>query len=132
MLKQCDYNIAELLHDNKFPDKIFNGVLCNWTLHFIKDKINYLTDIYKNLDEKGFLILSEKTSLDPVAINFYHRWKHNQGVSWEDINAKEKAIKDIMFINNPQWYLHNLTQIGFKNVQIIDATWCFTTFIGIK
>jgi tRNA (cmo5U34)-methyltransferase len=101
-------------------------------LHFVKDKEQYLSDIYRNLDKEGLFILSEKTSLDPVAINFYHQWKHSQGVSWKDIDVKALAVKDIMYIQNPRWYIDTLNRLGFRNIEIIDADWCFTTFLCIK
>lgn len=132
MLQQCDYNIARYIHTDQFPVETVDAVLCNWTLHFVEDKIKYLIDIHRNLNKDGLLVLSEKTSLDPVAINFYHKWKHSQGVSWEDIASKEAAVKDIMYINDPKWYIDTLTWIGFRNIQVIDASWCFTTFLCIK
>jgi tRNA (cmo5U34)-methyltransferase len=132
MLAHCDNDIADIIHSDRFPNIPFDVVICNWTLHFIKDKVTYLADVYKNLHTDGFLILSEKTSLDPVATELYHYWKHSQGVSWKDIRNKEDAVKDIMYIDNPSWYVDTLTSIGFKNIQIIDASWCFTTFIGTK
>lgn len=132
MLQHCDFNIARILHNDRFPNEKFDGVLCNWTLHFIEDKEMYLVDIHRNMNENGVLVLSEKTSLDPTAIKFYHEWKHSQGVSWEDIRAKEAAVKDVMFIKDPKWYIDTLTWIGFKNIQIIDANWCFTTFMAVK
>lgn len=132
MLQHCDYSIAEYIHSDRFPEKTVDIVLCNWTLHFIKDKVKYLQDIYRNLSADGVFVLSDKTSLDPMAIKFYHEWKHKQGVSWPDIEAKEAAVKDIMYIDNPSWYLDTLNQLGFKNIQIIDAGWCFTTFLCTK
>ena len=132
MLQHCDFNIARILHNNRFPNEKFDGVLCNWTLHFIEDKEMYLADIHRNMNENGVLVLSEKTSLDPTAIKFYHEWKHSRGVSWEDIRAKEAAVKDVMFIKDIKWYIDTLTWIGFKNIQIIDANWCFTTFMAVK
>jgi len=132
MLQHCDYNIARLVHSDRFPNETFSGILCNWTLHFVKDKKQYLSNIYHNLDKGGVFILSEKTSLDPMAINFYHQWKHSQGVSWKDIKLKEDAIKDIMFVDSPKWYIDTLDQLGFSNIQIVDASWCFTSFMAIK
>jgi tRNA (cmo5U34)-methyltransferase len=132
MLQHCDRNIARLIHSDKFPNEIFDAVLCNWTLHFIEDKEKYLIDIHRNLKDDGLLILSEKTSLDSIAISQYHRWKISQGVTLAQVEAKEAAIKDIMYIKDPKWYLDTLTWIGFKNIQIIDASWCFTTFMCIK
>lgn len=132
MLKHCDPAIARLIHSDRFPNDAFDAVLCNWTLHFIEDKEKYLIDIHRNLQPNGFLILSEKTSLDPVAIAQYHEWKLAQGVTVEQIAAKEAAVKDIMYIQDPKWYLDTLARIGFKNIQIIDASWCFTTFFCQK
>ena len=132
MLRQCDINIAKILHSNRFPNKTFDSVLCNWTLHFIKDKEQYLADIYRNLSAGGFLILSEKTSQDPTMIEFYHGFKSSVGVSADEIAAKAASVRDIMYINSPQWYLETLSNMGFKNIQIIDASWCFTTFFCVK
>jgi len=132
MLKYCDYTIANIIHSDRFPNETFDGVLCNWTLHFVEDKEKYLIDIHRNLNKDGLLVLSEKTSIDTIAINFYHKWKHSQGVSWEEITAKEAAVKDIMYINDPKWYIDTLTWIGFRDIQVIDASWCFTTFLCIK
>lgn len=132
MLQHCDYNLAKYQHSDQFPMETFDAVICNWTLHFIKNKIDYLRNIYHNMANSGVLVLSEKTSLDPVSIHFYHAWKHSNGVSWEDIRSKEAAIKGIMYINDPDWYIDTLLHMGFKNIQIIDASWCFTTFMCKK
>jgi ubiquinone/menaquinone biosynthesis C-methylase UbiE len=132
MLNHCDHDIARFIHSDRFPNETFDAVLCNWTLHFIEDKETYLIDIHRNMHPDGFLILSEKTSLDPTSINHYHSWKLAQGVTIEEVTAKEAAIKDVMFIRDPKWYLDTLTWIGFKNIQIIDASWCFTTFMCYK
>jgi ubiquinone/menaquinone biosynthesis C-methylase UbiE len=132
MLNHCDVNIARILHSDKFPNETFDGVLCNWTLHFIKDKEQYLSNIYRNLSAGGFLILSEKTSLEPTMIEFYHDFKSSAGVSAEEIEAKAASVRDIMYIDSPKWYLETLSNLGFKNTQIIDASWCFTTFFCVK
>jgi tRNA (cmo5U34)-methyltransferase len=132
MLNHCDPGIAKILHSDQFPEQTFNGVLCNWTLHFIKDKETYLADIYRNLSDGGFLILSEKTSQDSTMIEFYHDFKSSMGVSAEEIAAKAESVRDIMYIDTPKWYLETLDNLGFKNIQIVDASWCFTTFFCIK
>ena len=132
MLDHCDPALAHYYHSDTFPNKKFDAVFCNWTLHFIKDKISYLSAIHSNLDDRGFLILSDKTSLDPVCIKKYHEWKRSQGVTEQQIRAKEQSVKDVMFINSPNWYLDTLQQAGFGHVEIIDANWCFTTFLCRK
>ena len=132
MLEHCDTTLARYVHSNKFPNEPFDAVLCNWTLHFIKDKIPYLKDIFDNLSSGGFLVLSEKTSLDLVGIKFYHQLKRKNGVSEQEILNKEASVANIMYINHPKWYLDTLAQVGFQNIQIIDASWCFTTFLCYK
>jgi hypothetical protein len=54
------------------------------------------------------------------------------GVSAEEIAAKAASVRDIMYINTPKWYLETLDNLGFKNIQIVDASWCFTTFFCVK
>jgi tRNA (cmo5U34)-methyltransferase len=132
MLDQCPKNLAKYFCDPTFPKCSVDAVLCNWTLHFVKDKISYLKDIFQNLNPGGFLILSEKTSLDPVSVKFYHEIKRKNGVSDQAILDKEASVANIMYIHNPLWYLETLDQIGFQNIQIIDASWCFTTFLCYK
>lgn len=132
MLDQCDPGLAQYYHSEIFPDHSFDAVFCNWTLHFMADKLSYLTAIHDSLSTQGFMVLSDKTSLDPVCIAKYHQWKSSQGVSHQEISAKERAVKDIMFIHNPDWYLHTLRKVGFGRVEIIDAHWCFTTFLCRK
>ena len=132
MLDHCDPGLAQYYYGDTFPNKKFDAVFCNWTLHFIKDKMSYLSAMHSNLDDHGFLVLSDKTSLDPVCIKKYHKWKSSQGVTEEQIQAKEQSLKDVMFINSPRWYLDTLPQVGFSRVEIIDADWCFTTFLCHK
>lgn len=131
MLNQCRSS-AKLIHSDKFPEEKFDAVLCNWTLHFIKDKISYLTDCYQGLNDNGFMILSEKTSVDVLPIHFYHQYKLKAGVSYQAIKEKEQSVKDVMFIDSPEWYIQNLKTIGFDKIYIIDAHWCFTTFLCLK
>ena len=132
MLKHCDYNLAQYHHSNQLPNEKYRAVICNWTLHFVQDKLNYLQDISQALDNQGFLILSEKTSKDTLPLHFYHDIKSKNGVSAEDIVAKAQSLESVMYIDHVDWYLTNLTNIGFSKIYIIDADWCFTTFLCLK
>jgi hypothetical protein len=62
----------------------------------------------------------------------YHKFKQSQGVTPEEISAKAASVKNIMFINEPMWYIDTLTQLGFKPVTLINAAPCFTTFLACK
>jgi len=131
MLDHCDRQFT-LVNSDIFPEIDCDAVLCNWTLHFIKNKLDYLQKIYNNLSPSGFLILSDKTSLEPLPIHFYHKYKSNRGVSQKEIADKALAVQDIMFIHSPEWYLNILKQVGFQQVHIFDASWCFTSFMARK
>jgi hypothetical protein len=65
-------------------------------------------------------------------LDFYHLFKSRSGVSDLEIQQKADSVKDIMYIDSPDWYLDNLRTIGFSRVYIIDASWCFTTFMCVK
>lgn len=132
MLDECPSNIATLYCSDCLPNGLYDVVLMNWTLHFIKDKLSYLKSIYDNLNFGGILVISEKTSLDPFAINFYHDYKRMQGVSDLEILDKEAKVKDIMYINNIDWYQEHLKELGFSKINIVNAFWCFTTFVCLK
>jgi SAM-dependent methyltransferase len=132
MLDKANPNIAKLILSNKLPNVNYDAVLLNWTLHFIEDKKTYLDSVYANLNHGGFLILSDKTCNHAPYLNLYHEDKRNHGVSIKDIEDKARSLTGKMFINDQQWYQITLTALGFNNISIIDADWCFTTFIAWK
>ena len=57
MLDQCQVS-ANLICSEQFPQQRFDAVLCNWTLHFMSDKLDYLQQIYNNL-QQSFISLLE-------------------------------------------------------------------------
>lgn len=133
MLDRCP-NVAELICSDRFPvnHAPFDLVIMNWTLHFIKNKIDYLVDIYNSLLPNGVLILTEKTSNDTLPLNFYHEFKRSNGVSDQEIEQKAQRLESVMYYNDIPWYFKNLSEIGFKQVYIFNAHWCFTSFLAIK
>ena len=44
---------------------------------------------------------------------------------------KQKQLENVMFINSADWYQQKLETLGFK-VTVMDADWCFTTFLCKK
>ena len=131
MLDVCPKDIATYKLSDVYPIGFpaMDVVICNWTLHFIKDKVSYLESIKNNLKKDGTFILSEKTTLDPFMINKYHEFKLQKGVSEEEIKIKEKQLLDVMFIDDIEWYLKTLKDIGFSKVNVVNAHYCFNTFI---
>lgn len=135
MISACnpEHNFT-LATSDKFPKEFgsFDLVMMNWTLHFVKDKESYLKEIYDSLNDNGTLILSEKISLDPYTIAQYHNYKRSRGASEEEIKSKEQSVKDIMFIDNIEWYQETLKNLGFININIINSYWGFCTFACTK
>lgn len=132
MLAQCR-DSASLIQSDKFSfsNNSFQGIICNWTLHFIQNKSAYLTDLVNSLRPNGFLIVTDKVSLDPLMIDLYYDFKHSQGVTRSEILAKEHSLQNVMFINGPDWYQEKFTQLGLK-YHVIDADYAFMTFLCIK
>jgi len=131
MLDVCPKNIATYIISDDYPTSLpkMDVIICNCTLHFIKDKISYLQSIKDNLNEGGTFILSEKTTLEPLMIEEYHKFKIEKGVTEEEIKIKEKQLLDVMFINDTEWYIRTLKDLGFEKVNVVNAHYCFNTFI---
>ncbi len=134
MLEQCDKDKATYILSETFPKTYgkFNVVLCNWTLHFIEDKLQYLNDVFASMENDGVLIITDKTKNDGLDLSLYHRFKMSVGVSRGEVQNKAQSVKQIMHINDCIWYINKLNDLGFKSVSIINATPCFTTFVAIK
>lgn len=134
MIDKCPPNLAKYYCTNNFPDinVKFQAVLCNWTMHFMLDKVSYLKKIFDHLEPGGFLILSEKTENSGLALEQYHQFKSANGVSNEEIAAKSLSLVNVMFVHNVNWYLEKLKNVGFSQINIVNANWCFTTFVAVK
>lgn len=132
--KAREFPHAYWMHNSNFPEHatLYDIVLCNWTLHFIQEKREYLEKIYKNLNTDGMVIVTDKTADSGVVLDLYHDMKRDLGVSDEDIALKAESLKGVMFVNPPEWYLSTLKEIGFSDVAIINASPCFTTFLAFK
>jgi trans-aconitate methyltransferase len=132
MLAKCPQGHARLICSEQLPPGDYDVVLMNWTLHFIRDKRAYLQAIWNQLRPGGTLVLSEKTSTDDYPKRLYHDFKRRQGVSEAEIRKKEAEIRSIMHINDVAWYLDTLASLGFREIYVANAYWCFTTFVAIK
>jgi hypothetical protein len=123
-------NKYPVICSDKLPEDRYNLVLMNWTLHFIQDKITYLSDIYNKLDN-GYLILTDKTSQSEIVKDLYYDFKRSKGVSDTYIKEKEKSLVGVMHSLPVDWYLKSLRDIGFK-VDILHSDMGFTTFLCRK
>lgn len=128
MIDKCQHK-SMIVHSDKFPTGIkINMVMANWTLHFIKERKQYIRDIYNGLYDNGVFILSEKTEQSEEVKELYYQFKRNNGVSQQYIEEKEKQLKGYMDLYPAEWYINTLKEVGFKNIQIINARLGFVTF----
>lgn len=132
MLEQCAPG-SNLICSDKFvfESNTFQAVICNWTLHFIEYKIQYLKSMVDSLRSGGVLIITDKISLDPLMIEFYHDFKREQGVTDQDILSKEKSVAGIMNIDDQAWYQKQFLDLGLT-YYVIDADYAFMTFLCFK
>jgi len=133
MLNACPPGIATLINSDTFPESIkFDVILINWTLHFIESKQAYLNKVYDALQSGGALFISEKISNAKILKKFYYDLKRSHGVTEEEISAKEASLEGVMFINDIEWYLRVLKDLGFEEVYVVNAYWSFASFLCIK
>lgn len=134
MLDYCDPSLATYqLSDNVDPSfKGFDLITSNWTLQFVDDKLSVLQNIFGALNSNGVFILSEKISNRPDLISHYHDWKRDQGVSEEIIQQKQQSLEGVLKLQSHEWWIDTLKSVGYKSVDIIDAHWCFCTYMAIK
>ena len=133
MLRQSRVQ-KNLIHSESFPKAHgpFHVVVANWTLHFVNEREEYLTDIFDALHEDGILFLSDKMQSSDLVHDRYHDFKRSMGLTEEQIAIKAAAIEGVLIPYPLNWYIDTLHRIGFKTVEIIDASWCFKSLLCIK
>lgn len=121
----------KVICSDKFPNKMFQLVLINWTLHFIEDKESYLKDVYNHLNDKGILIMTDKTIQSELIKNLYYQFKRNNGIDQTYIEHKEKQLAGYMHLKSVDWYINFLKTL-FSSVEIINSNLGFVTFLCRK
>jgi len=125
-----------LISAQTFPaaEAPFDTVLANWTLHFVpkEQRRIYFSDIYAGLCNGGILIVSDKMTSDQFVHDRYHDFKRSHGVTERAIREKEAAVAGVLMTLPLAWYLDTLAAVGFENIDVIDASWCFKTILCRK
>lgn len=132
MIRHCKNQTRVILSDS-FPSHLdFDMVLANWTLHFIRERDEYLADIFAHMREGGILILTDKMQASPFVHDRYHDFKRAQGLTEEQIQKKQAAIEGVLVPYSLEWYLDTLKGIGFREATIIDGSWGFVSLLCFK
>jgi tRNA (cmo5U34)-methyltransferase len=139
MLEQAHKNIQQnqlikLIETSSFPQQVapFDVVMCNWTLHFIKEREQYLQNIFNGLNPQGLLILTEKNVQSDTMKMLYHKFKLKQGLTIEQINQKDQTLQGVLVPYSLEQNLTMLKQTGFTNIEILNAAFGFVTFLAWK
>ena len=111
---------------------MFDVVLANWTLHFIRDRAAYIRDMYDAMSDGGTIILTDKMATNTLVRDQYHAWKRSVGVSAEEIARKEAALAGVLTTKPLEWYLESLRNVGFKDVRVMHEAYCFATLVARK
>ncbi len=141
MLEVAGKNLSKL--DKNFPSRLFysktfvenmsfSAIVCNWTLHFIPERKEYLRAIFDSLISKGLFILTEKTIQSEITENQYILFKQNKGLSNEEIERKKQQLEGVLVPLSVRENIELLTQTGFNKIEIINARLGFVTFLCIK
>lgn len=131
-------NSLAMKNNSKFPDrvilndkfpkgKIYDVILANWTLHFIKDRENYIRDMANSLAPGGLMIISDKMQFSVESEYLYHGFKKFKGVSEAEIETKKASLQGVLTPLPLQWYLELLKSIGMNDIQVINASYMFNT-----
>lgn len=123
-----------LIHSDTFPADRgpYDLALANWTLHFIHERAAYIKKIYDALTDQGVLVITDKVLSSPKVFDRYHDFKRTNHVSEEHIRTKTKSLEGVLIPYPITWYLETLAHTGFRQVEIINASWGFVTFLCWK
>mgnify|MGYP003343031999 CR=1 FL=1 len=126
-----------LIDSDTFPKHVgpFHVIIANWTLHFIRnehERLAYIHDIYGSLASGGILILTDKMHSTPHVHERYMEFKREMGVSEEAITKKTAQVQGVLVPLPVTWYVTALNEAGFETIEIVDAQWCFNTFLCHK
>lgn len=113
-------------------DGLFSVIISNWTLHFIKERREYLKSFFEHMEQGGILFITDKVTSSELAHDLYIDFKKMSGLTEDEIRAKTESLKWYIHPFDVTWYYKNTREIWFKSIDIIHATPAFVTFMIIK
>jgi tRNA (cmo5U34)-methyltransferase len=114
-------------------------VVINFTLQFLplEAREGLLLRVYSGLRPGGVLLFSEKTvhpdqRLAELQIEFYHRFKAENGYSELEISQKREALETVLVPETVETHAERLTRAGFRHWDIWQKWFNFTSWIVFK
>ncbi|MEY3219620.1 MAG: carboxy-S-adenosyl-L-methionine synthase CmoA [Pseudomonadota bacterium] len=127
-------NQVILIESDCYPSNVplFEVVICNWTMHFIKQREEYLKAIFNGLVSGGLFIMTEKTVQSNGVKMLYYDFKLKQGLTLDQIEQKEQHLLGVLIPQTVEQNISMLRKTGFINVEILNAAFGFVTFLAWK
>lgn len=115
------------------------AVVVNFTLQFIapKDRDALLQRIYHTLLPGGMLLFSEKIlhpnqKMSDLQVDFYHRFKRENGYSELEISQKREALENVLVPESIETHHARLRRCGFSGVDIWLKWFNFSSWVCLK
>lgn len=116
-----------------------NLVLSILTILFvpINFRPNIVRGVYEALESGGKFIMTEKLQgsdylIDNMLVDAYHKYKHDNGYSWEAIERKRMALENVQVPMTEAFNMNMLRSAGFKHVEVVHRHLNFATFVAVK
>ncbi len=114
-------------------------VIVNLTLQFItlEKREAFLSAIYQGLVPGGVLILTEKVlhtdiSLSNLQLDFYKKFKRENGYSELEISQKRDALENVLIPETLEAHEVRLEKVGFKAWDVWLKWFNFASMIAVK
>jgi tRNA (cmo5U34)-methyltransferase len=115
------------------------AVVVNFTLQFIAptDRDALLQRIYHTLLPGGMLLFSEKIlhpnqKMSDLQVDFYHRFKRENGYSELEISQKREALENVLVPESIETHHARLRRCGFSGVDIWLKWFNFSSWVCLK
>ncbi|MCB2145416.1 MAG: carboxy-S-adenosyl-L-methionine synthase CmoA [Deltaproteobacteria bacterium] len=114
-------------------------VVVNFTLQFLPpaDRDDLLQKIYDALAPGGMLLFSEKTlhadqGLSDLQVDFYYRFKKENGYSELEISQKREALENVLVPETGETHHNRLRRCGYSGIDVWLKWFNFCSWICIK
>jgi tRNA (cmo5U34)-methyltransferase len=116
-----------------------SAVVVNFTLQFIppQDRDLLLQKIFDALEPGGKLLFSEKTihpnqELSDLQVDFYYRFKRENGYSEMEISQKREALETILVPETMERHHERLRRCGFSGIDVWLKWFNFCSWVCTK
>ncbi len=133
MIKKS-FNKATIIHSDTLPiyEIDFDYIIINWTLHFVKNRENYIKLLYTHLKKGWYCIITDKIKSSNLSTELYYDFKKGMWLSDTDILNKSILLDGVLITYPIEWYLDIFQKIWFLDIEIINVSPCFCTFLMKK